>query len=167
MSKKTIIFLIVAALVLWSQGPWSQASDQRHNLKFWILFLATLAWVISFLGPRLTGRKRPTVSDTDFTKELELASSGLPHDALIAERRYVSGVLGVAATKLRADEQLDDLTKELDFLGSCAVALNDLQEEIKELYEASSQEVPPPPETIGALVLQLARGRVAASARKS
>ena len=159
MNKRSFIYLIVVILILWSQGPWHEGDDQGSgDIGLWIILLMVLALTISVLGPRLAQSRWPSISDKDFIEKLE-PMTGLPRDALVAERRYVSKVLGVRSTKLRADYQLGDLSKELDFFGSWSVALNDLQDEIEELYEDSSQETPPPPETIGDLVLQLARGR--------
>ena len=112
--------------------------------------------VIPRLLRRRAEKRVPKISDAQFIGQLG-DSSDLPESLLIAQRNYVASVLGLKPDRLSAPMSPEDLSRDLDLLGSFSLAWNDLLDEIAEAHDATGLQEPQTPETVGDLVIQLAR----------
>ncbi len=155
MNRSSWLFL-AAALAVLILGAASGLGRLGNSLLLLALGCASL--VISFLLRRRAHHSRADVPDTQFLEQL--GDRPMSDNLLLAERRHVARVLGFRPENLSAHQNLEELARAIDFVGSFSVALNDISAEIEELYK-DADITPPEPlaETVGDLVVQLARAR--------
>lgn len=134
------------------------AGPGRVSSGLMLVLLGACSVVVSFLLRRRAERSLADVSDAQFLEQLG-PPTDLPEDLLLRERRHVSRILGVNPRKLSAQQRLSELSRNLDFVGSFSVAVNDLQYELNEFYEDARLKPPAAAETVGDLVIQFARAK--------
>jgi hypothetical protein len=145
----------------------AMSGSSKLGTALTLLVLGAGCGVVSFLLRRRAQHSLIDVSADEFLRRLRPFTKA-PDVLLLAERKHVSRVLGVASEKLDPRQNLDDLSRHLNFVGSFSVAINDLRYEVEELYEDSALELPEEATTVGDLITQLAlakhRVKAAASA---
>jgi len=87
---------------------------------------------------RWAGRDLPLIPD-----ETSLASfkneAGLPTDQLIKARKWMARRFSVPPQRLAPDQDLGGLARRLDFLANAYVGLDEIVEEMSDLYERAGE----------------------------
>jgi hypothetical protein len=143
----------ILALILSTMGE-----SSKLGTALTLLLLGAGCGVVSFLLRRRAQRSLKDISTVEFLRQLRPFTKA-PDALLLAERKHVARVLGVAPEKLDPRQRLDDLSRHLDFVGSFSVGINDLRYEVEELYEDCALELPEDATTVGELITQLARAK--------
>lgn len=138
------------------------------DIRLVILLLVALVVVAAGIVYRRTrARQLPDVSEALFIERFHRHHEGR-RDHVLEERRRVASMLGIPEQKLSPDQTLDELRRRFGFLAEFSVAANDLYDEAEEMRQlAGLPGRESPPDTIGELVEDLARGQEEIAARKA
>lgn len=116
---------------------------------------------------RATARRLRDVPDEVFVERIRRSYAG-GREILLKERRFVASLLSIPAQKLSPEQTIDELRRRFSFLAEFSVGANDLYDEAAEIRQAAG--LPgreSPPDTIGELIEDLARGGEAIASRKA
>jgi hypothetical protein len=138
------------------------------DIRLLILLLVGFAVAgVGILYRRVRSRELPDVSDEVFVERIRRSYAG-GTEILLKERRFVASLLSIPVQKLSPEQTIDELRRRFSFLAEFSVGANDLYDEAAEMRQAAG--LPgreSPPDTIGELIEDLARGREAIASRKA
>jgi hypothetical protein len=136
--------------------------DQFRDLRrmdstaalIWLIAIAVAVVAGGILYRRFRSRSLPPLSDEEFLRTFyKRHTATIPSAVILAERRRIAKVLGLAPEKLAPDQSVTVLSERLSYLAEFSVAWNDLADEAAEARCRNG--VPSrqrPPTTIGQLI---------------
>ncbi len=130
-----------------------------------VLILVALGiWIFSEMLKKRRLHHLPDISDEDFLEIFAGKFPDIPDEAVICERRYIAGLIGMPVRKLSPAHTFGELSECLNFLGSHDLAIGDLEDEISELFEdLGMKKSYRSPATVGELIYEIAKAKMISS----
>ena len=104
-----------------------------------VALIAGFALVFWRLHLRWASRDLPWVPDEVFVGSFH-GEAGLPASQLIKARQWIARRLSIPPQRLAPEQELGGLTKRLDFLANAYVGLNEIEENLSDLYERAGEK---------------------------